>query len=272
MHVPFFYTGTNTARVYVSMEIPTKGIKFEKVKGKQHAEVSVLGIAYRPDGNVAARFSDAVKLDFEDKKEAERFTEEPMHYENQFDLASGEYNLKVVFTEGGSGFGKLETPLKVEPYDSKQFSMSALALSKKLTRLNEQSNLDADLVEGKTPLVTMGVQFTPAGEVKFKTTDSVGVYFEIYEPILQEQEEGKRAPVQVGFEMRILDRGNGTAKLDTGGLNAEDMKFIRPGNPVIPIGLKVPVNQVGPGAYRLEMKAQDSAGRTWSRTADFDVQ
>jgi VWFA-related protein len=272
MHVPFFFTGTNTARVVVAMEIPTKGIKFEKVKGRQHAEVSVLGIAYRPDGNVAARFSDAVKLEFEDKKEAERFTEQPMHYENQFDLASGDYNLKVAFTSGGSGFGKLEAPLKVEPYDSSQFSMSALALSKKLTRLNEQSNLDVDLVEGKTPLVTLGIQFTPAGETKFKSTDSVGVYFEVYEPLLQEQEEGKKTPVQVGFAMRILDRASGTAKIDSGGLNAEDMKFVRPGNPVIPIGLKIPVAQLGAGGYRVEMKVQDSAGRSWSRTTDFDVE
>jgi hypothetical protein len=257
------------------MEIPTTGIKFEKVKGKQHAEVSVLGIAYRPDGNVAARFSDAVKLDFEDKKEAEKFAGPPMHYENQFDIGSGEYNLKVVFTSGGSGFGKLEAPLKVEPYDSKQFSMSALALSKKLTRIGDQSNLDADLVEGKTPLMVATasgpIQFTPAGGTKFKTTDSVGVYFEIYEPMLQEQEEGKPSPVQVGFQMLVLDRANGTPKVDTKGLNAEDMKFVRPGNPVIPIGLKIPVEQIGPGAYRLEMKAQDSAGRSWSRTTDFDV-
>jgi hypothetical protein len=49
------------------------------------------------------------------------------------------------------------------------------------------------------------------------------------------------------------------------------MHFVRPGNPVVPIGLKVPVSQLGPGAYRLELKAQDSAGRTWSRTTDFDV-
>jgi hypothetical protein len=137
--------------------------------------------------------------------------------------------------------------------------------------VTEQSNLDADLVEGKTPLVTLGIQFTPSGETKFKTTDSVGVYFEVYEPILQEQEEGKRTPVQVGFAMRVLDRASGAAKIDTGGLNAEDMHFVRPGNPVIPIGLKVPVSQLGPGAYRLELKAQDSAGRTWSRTTDFDV-
>ena len=100
MRAPFFYTGANTARVAVAIEIPSEAIKFEKVKGKMHAGVNVLGIAYKQDGSVAARFSDAVKLDFENQKEVQSFKERPMHYENQFDVAVGVYNLKVVFDSG----------------------------------------------------------------------------------------------------------------------------------------------------------------------------
>src|SRR5262249_11298135 len=94
MQLPFFFTSSKVARVNVAMEIASQGIKFEKQKGKQHGEVNVLGIAYTPDGAVAARFSDTVKLDFEDKKEVENFQKKPLHYENQFDVASGKYNLK----------------------------------------------------------------------------------------------------------------------------------------------------------------------------------
>ena len=43
MRAPFFYTGANTARVAVAIEIPSESIKFEKVKGKMHADVNVLG-------------------------------------------------------------------------------------------------------------------------------------------------------------------------------------------------------------------------------------
>jgi hypothetical protein len=107
MQVPFFYTSTNTARVYVAMDIPTSSVKVEKVKGKQHAEINVMGIAYRADGNVAAKFTDVVKKDFEEKKQAEEFVKKPFRYDNQFDLGSGEYTLKVVFSEGGAGFGKV---------------------------------------------------------------------------------------------------------------------------------------------------------------------
>jgi hypothetical protein len=56
-----------------------------------------------------------MKLDFDDKKQMEAFKEKPMHYENQFDVASGKYNLKVVFASGGESFGKVEMPLAVDP-------------------------------------------------------------------------------------------------------------------------------------------------------------
>ncbi|MBV9771608.1 MAG: VWA domain-containing protein, partial [Bryobacterales bacterium] len=71
MQIPFFYTAPNVARVNVAMEIATGDIKFEKQKGKYHATVNILGLAYLPTGSVGARFSDAVKLDFDDKKEME---------------------------------------------------------------------------------------------------------------------------------------------------------------------------------------------------------
>jgi len=145
MQVPYFYTSPNTARLNVAIEIPTSAVNFDKVKGKFHGTVNVLGIAYRPDGTVGARFSDAVKVDLENKKELEAFKEKPLlHYEDQFEVASGQYTLKVVFSSGGASFGKLEAPVTVDPYDGKQLTLSAVALSKELHRVNQMdTGLDA---------------------------------------------------------------------------------------------------------------------------------
>jgi len=52
-----------------------------------------------------------VKIDYDNEKEVEEFQAKVYHYENQFDVASGEYNLKVVFSAGGESFGKVEQPL-----------------------------------------------------------------------------------------------------------------------------------------------------------------
>jgi len=158
VQAPFFYTASNVARVNVAMEISPETMKFDKEKGKLHGTVNVLGIAYRPDGTTAARFSDAVKLMFENKKEVEQFKETPLHYENQFDIAAGQYILKVVFSAGGESFGKAETPLTIEPYDSSQFTISGIALSTQLHKAADTGGaLDAALLEDRTPLIVQGM-------------------------------------------------------------------------------------------------------------------
>src|SRR5208282_3195702 len=77
LETPFVYTAPNEARVNVAMEIPSSSVEFSKEKGKYHADINVLGIAYRPDGSVGARFSDEVILDLE-KDAWKHFTEKPM--------------------------------------------------------------------------------------------------------------------------------------------------------------------------------------------------
>ena len=113
------------------IDIPSQSIKFEKDHGKFHAELNILAIAYRPDGSVAARFSDNKKIEVENKKEVQAFNERPYYYDGQFDIASGQYTLKAAFSSGGASFGKVDMPLTVDPYDSKQFGLSGLALSKR---------------------------------------------------------------------------------------------------------------------------------------------
>jgi hypothetical protein len=137
MQAPYFFTGSNVARVNVAMELPAASFKFDKEKGKLRSSLNVLGIAYKKDGSVAARFSDTVKVDLENQKELEDFQGRIYHYENQFDVASGDYNLKVVFSAGGEAFGKLEQPLVVDAYDMKKFSISALALSTHFQKASE---------------------------------------------------------------------------------------------------------------------------------------
>jgi VWFA-related protein len=267
MQAPFFYTSPNTARVNLAMEIPADFLKFEKEKGKQHAEINVLGIAYKADGSVGARFSDTVNLDFDGKKEAEQFTRQSFHYENQFDIGPGQYNLKVVFSSSGQSFGKIEAPLAIDPYDGKKFTVSALALSKEMHRVSDlATGLDAQLLEDRTPLVTMGMQIVPTGSYHFKTSDMAAIYVEVYEPLLLAAN-----PPKIGLELKVVDRKTGESKLDAGFSNTGPS--MQPGNPMIPLGVRLPVDKLSPGSYRAELKAMDSAGNaTQARTADFEVE
>ena len=269
MQLPFFYTAANTARVNVAMEIPSDAIKFEKIKGKLHSVVNVLGIAYKPDGGVAARFSDTLKLDFENKKELEAFQEHPVHYENQFDVASGQYNFKVVFSSGDKNFGKLEMPLVVDAYDTKQFSMSGVAFAREVHRVADMNlGVEAALLDDRTPLVTKGLQVIPSGTNRLKAGAPIVLYLEMYEPLLLNPTPPPA--LTVAIQLRVLDRKTGEAKFDSGLGSVADM--VKPGNPVIPVGLQVPAGTLVAGAYRLELSGQDSFGRSIKRSADLDVE
>jgi VWFA-related protein len=269
MQLPYFYTAPNVARVNVAMEIATDNVKFEKQKGKFHATVNVLGLAYLPSGAVGARFSDSLKIDFDDKKQMEAFKEHPMHYENQFDVASGKYNLKVVFASSGESFGKVEMPLEVDPYDAKQFSMSGVALSKEVRKASDLgTGLDALLLEDRVPLIADGMQLVPYGSNHFKKTDLAAFYLELYEPLLVTGDP--KAPPVVAFELRVLDGKTGEQKEDTGlmrvGLPSQA------GSPMVPVAAKIPMEMLGPGSYKVEIKGVDNAGKEFKRTTDIQIE
>jgi len=269
MRLPYFYSSPNVARVNLAMELPATGLKFEKRKDTQHAEVNFLGVAYTPEGTVAARFSDTLKLDFASKEEAERAKKEPLHYENQFDIASGKYTFKIAFSEGGDSFGRLEIPLEVNSFAPDQFAVSGLALSKEYHRTaNMGAALDAALIEDKKPLIAGGVEVVPVGNATFTKTDLAIFYVELYEPLLASADP--EHPPLVAIQMRVLDRKTGEEKSTTGFMRLDPAPPL--GDPVIPLAEKMPVTNLGPGSYRLEFSAVDSADKTASRTADFEIQ
>src|SRR6267378_1251930 len=265
LQAPYFYTAPETARVNLAMEIPADTFQFNKDKGKYHANLNVLGIAYRADGTVGARFSDTVNMDLE-KDEWKEFTKSPYHYENQFDTTPGAYRLTVVLSAGGDAFGKFESPLAIDAYDGKHFSLSGVALTNSAQSINDiPSGLDAVLLEDRTPLVVKGLQIVPSGSNRFKHTDNVILYTEIYEPLLT----SATAPV-VGMGYRIFERSTNKQVFFTEVVRADD--FIQKGNSVIPVGMKVKVDDLKPGSYRLVMQAVDSAkNHAPDRTVDFDV-
>jgi VWFA-related protein len=265
MRMPFFYTSPNTSQIHLAVEIPSGAFKFEKVKGKQHAAINILGIAYKPDGSIAARFSDTANLDFDGKKEVEEFQKQPFRYENQFGIACGEYNLKVVFSSGNDSFGKLEAPLLIDPYQGKEFSMSGVALSNNIRRASDISaDLDGQLLEDRTPLMVQGLQISPSASNHFKKTDTAAIYAEVYEPLLKNPN-----PPEVAYELTVVDLKSGQQKLHVGDRTPKG----KAGDPVIPLGLKLPVASLSSGTYRVELRAVDSVGNSSkTRSADFEVE
>ena len=272
LRAPYFYAAPDVARVNLAAEIPGDAINFEKEKGEFHSDVNVLGIAYREDGSVGARFSDTVKLDVP-KKEAKEYAKGTFPYQNTFEIAPGKYTLKVVLGAGGESYAKYEMPLVIEPYNGKQFQLSSVALSDKLTPVSElAASLDAALLDEKPPLVVKGsnngqamdFKVTPSPTNHFSRDDKVALYVEVYEPALLAKIDDTR----VGIVYNVVDRKTNQQvyRSPTMLVNA----FAQAGNPVIPVGTLLPLDKIQAGDYRLEVTARDSAGNASPvRTADF---
>jgi hypothetical protein len=253
----------------VALDIPSAMVKFDKHKGKFHGQANILGIVYRPDGGVAAKFSDTLKFDFEDKKQVEAWQEMPsIHYEKDVEGVPGKYTLKLAVSAGPNSFAKLELPISIDPYDGGKFSMSGLAFSTAMRKISQtEAGLDAVMAEDRTPLIANGMQLFPSARTTFKSTETVAIYAEVYAPALNAPEVPKDFGTAV--RMRLLDAKTGQVKIDSGAMRTGDLKA---GNPVIPVALKIPVAQLGPGEYTCELLSGDVLGGQGRRTANFTVE
>jgi VWFA-related protein len=263
LEAPFFYTASNEARVNLAMEIPPSSVEFNKVKGKYHADVNVLGIAYRPDGSVAARFSDQQTFDLE-KDAWKEITKSPIHYQNQFVIAPGQYRLTVVLSGGARNFGKYETPLNIDTYDGKAFSLSGIALTKHLERVSDLGGaLDADLLADHTPLVVHQMEVIPSGSNRFKKSDKVALYVQVYDPGV-----ANPSPPALRVAYQVVDQKTGKPIFATGTIDASP--FVEKGSPMVPLALVIPTDTFAPGAYRIELQAAEAGGASSPvRTVDF---
>jgi len=268
IQLPFFYTSENVARVNAAMEIALSNLKFEKLKGKPHAALHVLGTAYNTDGAVAARFSDTVNLDFDDQAAADQFKQNSYHYENQFEIAPGTYTLKVVFSSSRDTFGKLEAPLLVDAYRPSQFAVSSLALS---TQFKRATNLDlsggVSLLGDNIPLVASGMQVIPSGTNQFPKKQNAGFYCEIYEPLLVTPDPN--TPLAVGIQVRVFERSTGAKKVDTGLIRIDIPP--KSDTPAIRLGLKAPIEELEAGSYFLELTATDTSNKVAKRSTAFEI-
>jgi VWFA-related protein len=253
MQAPYFYSAPNVARVNLSMEIPGDAIALNKDKGKYHSTINVLGIAYKADGTVGARFSDTRDLELQ-KDAAKDFAKHPYPYGNQFDAAPGTYRLTVVFSAGGESFGKFETPLVIEPYDGKKFTLGGVVLSTSFQRIDQiATEVDATLLEDRMPLIAKGMQFTPTGNNQFKKSDNLVLYSELYAPLLKSE-----TPPKVGAGYRVFEKATNKQVFFTGVVPLDE--FVNKGNAVVPFALKVQVKDLPAGTYRLVLLAADEKG------------
>jgi hypothetical protein len=266
LSAPYFYVEPGVARVNLALSVPGSAIDFEKQKGAFHSEVTVLGIAYRENGSVAARFSDKVNLDFE-KKTIKDFTRSSFDYQNSFNIAPGTYTLKLALSSGGEKFGKFVTSLVVDPFTGNDLSLGGPALGDRFVPVSQAAaSMDAALLEERTPLVFKDMELLPSTNYRFTKGSEPVVYMEVYDPALKDAS----APY-VGILYSIVDRKTNQSVYSSNTLLVND--YVQHGNPLVPVGFRLSTDNLPAGDYRVEFKGRDSMGHVSTvRTANFSIQ
>ena len=249
---PYFYIKPGVALVNLALSIPGSSLDFAKGKGTLHAQVNVLGIAYRDDKSVAARFSDTVDLDY-DREEEKQAAKTPFEYQKCFKIAPGSYWLKVVLSAGADNFGKYVVPLEVEPFSGKEFVVGGPEFAERIASLAPQTeDTDENLLENTKLLIANGVQVIPSASNRFPQGAQPVVYVEVYNPLLESR------AVQVGILFKILDNNSNRMLYSSDTVPLD--RLVRPGKPLVAVNFKLPVDKLPAGKYRLEVWGRDSEG------------
>jgi len=119
---------------------------------------------------------------------------------NQFDCRAWYLQTNRGAERRRDTFGKFESPLQIDSYDGQQFSLGGVVLTNSMTRISDiPSGLDSALLEDRTPLVVKGMQVMPSASNRFKRSDNVVLYTEIYEPALVSE-----TPPRVGSRITFM--------------------------------------------------------------------
>ena len=287
-----FYAGADAARVHITLGFEWKRLYREwSIRDwTRWARFGVMGVAYRKDRSIAARFSDLLYPSYwptfgQDRKSlgevlggaagpeiTENVTSSfdlawlPTRYDTQIDLPAGEYDLRVAISDG-QNLGRAGAGLVVDNYDGKDLALSSVMLCNRFrdAHVAAVEAAAADFAPQYVPLVSKGIQVTPTGDTRFRAGEPLIPYFQIYEPLLVES-----PATAVQAHIRILDAKTGQLRDD---FWVDAAPYEQAGKWATSVARQIATDKMAKGAYRLEVQASDSAGRTTAvRTATFTIE
>ena len=276
LNVAVFADEPSRARAYVASSFPGESLQHEVRDGTLYATIGSLVLVYKEDGTLATRYSDFACCDYGDKTESVDMEMPapsttggraflPNRYETQFSLSPGKYVVRVVISDGVH-FGVQEMPVTVEGCDPDKLSVTGVVLARRVRQLPQNPSEAAERVaDSYTPLVSKGVEFTPAANTDFFRDDTLFAYFEINNP-----PAAGRLGAEILAKFRVLDSKSGSLA-DTFE-PVDTTTYRKAGSPIITVGRGLMLNHLAPGAYRLQVQASSADGQnTEWQSAEFVV-
>jgi hypothetical protein len=272
-----FKTLTEAQRVDLSVAIPPNLLtrKWDGINLK--TSIAILGLVFDQHNELAAEFTDVACLPGEmpmgyqgpfpipgDIKQVWEQVIIPSNYRTQVALKPGDYRVELVLTDGEK-FGRKTASITVDDFTKEPLSISAIALCKRYHKPSPDEKGPTRAPQ-YVPFMFDGMEFRPAGDTRFKTSEQLFAYLEIYDSEIQSGSGAKTY-----LEMKVTDETTHELKIGTAARLVDSP--LRSENPAIPMVWDMEIGKLSPGSYRLEAQASDSMGhKTEWRAASFSVQ
>ncbi len=248
MVADYFYQPAGGVRVPITLSIPVHSLKM----GKQHApdQVSIMGVAFRDDGSVAAQFSDAIPVEIDENRMKTLPADSAIPYSNFFLLEPGKYRFKIAVQDQGGLIGAVEQPVDIPAYRSGQLTTSSLVLSDSMQPVSDLlGNVEAQLLDEKNPLVFKGTRVNQSVAKRFYQNGRMNLFFTVYNLAADPATKAPNlllsysimTPTKILFELP-LTRFTDLPKMQNGAL---------------PFALTILLGQFPPGSYTVQVLVRD---------------
>jgi VWFA-related protein len=260
----YFYDETGLARIPIEASLQTSTIELKKKGNSLAGDLNVMGIAYAENGEVAARFSETVQLQF-DKEKEEAFRKQRLPYENYFKLRPGKYLLRLAFADQKGKVGSVEKSLEIPSLSGGSMMASSLVLMDRLAQLPELvKDIQSQLLDENNPLVYQGYQITPSAENRLAANMPVRVFYRIYN-LDRGQKEKK-------FVAKVSLKGENGKQQDFPPVSI-DNNVVFTGKTEAAVGLGFSLGNLTSGNYKLAIETSETvSNKSVMSLMDFQVQ
>jgi VWFA-related protein len=257
----YFYDSPRLARVVVTARIRLDKVESKRRGGQSACDLNVMGVAYTENDNVAARFTETVRVAV-DRQKGEN-SRNDFIYTNYFKLRPGKYRLKIAASDEANNLGSMEHLVEIPAIPENGFAGSSLVVAEGASPLPELiQNLEAAMMNDADPLIYAGLQVSPSVENKIPVKSLPAVLFKLYNP------GGDVGHWKAVAKAKLLRDGGEELSLPPISL---ERNLSQTGNSEVTIALNLPFQGVAPGKYRLVVEITEAeSSRSTSVQTDLE--
>jgi len=257
----YFRMDDNRFFVPVSLIVPGSQIPFIKNGDRDKANIDILGQVKNAQGIAVGNVRDTVKLALDAAQQVQR---KNIQYSTGFTLAPGRYHLKFVVRENETGrMGSFETDLQVPDMKKAPLKLSSIVLSSQRVPNTAKKN--------ESPMVRDGVEWIPNVPHVFRQDQHLYFLYEVYDAARQKV-DGTAPAASPGLTRRPAGAVRVLTSIEflSGGAKVYETPLVEanaintPERGAVAFQFDVPLTQLKPGTYVVQVNVIDDAGGSFS--------